>query len=312
MKANFLTLKKHLASLRPRFHSAPADQVMRSWAIRLHSCEEVPEIYRDFFASLSIEPDAFPYTVLTPTYEGFFVRTNPKMVCLVGSDIYVVEHRRKGLEVACFPLADINYIEAGTMLLKSWLKISGVTQTGLAASSFQFSTVTQPFLDPLVEAARMITPPFASTDFEAERAKFYYLLKLHFKFMNYARRSVLPGEQVINSLLQPEIRAKVLTLFDKTFCRIITPAHISILTDRELILITEDTERLTDIGAPYGGIWRYIPLRKIAAVSLCERDERTLTLSIQMPQNDQVSSIFAAEHRAEADTFVCRLTELIS
>lgn len=307
MKASLLTLKKQSPKAGPRYLSA-ADQTMRSWAMRLHGHDEVPEVYRDFFTGLALEPGVFPYTVLTPSYEGYFARFTPRLICLAGSDIVVVEHWRRELEVTRFPCADINYIEAGNMLLKSWLKISGVTEAGLVVSSCRFSAVTQPFLDPFIEKARAITPPSASTDFEAERAKFAYLFKVHFKFMNYARRSILPGEQVIASLVQQEIRSRVL----KTFYRTITPAHISILTDRELILITEDKEKFSLAGSPYGGIWRYIPLRRIAAVSLAERDEHTLTLSIQMPQGDQLSSIFAKANQAEVEALVGQLKERIA
>ncbi|MBN1310092.1 MAG: hypothetical protein JXB30_01650 [Anaerolineae bacterium] len=306
MKVGFSTLKQHIANVGPRFLSA-GEQTMRSWAEHLHSLDEVPEIYREFFAGLSPEPGKFPYTVLTPSYEGFFVRANPKLICLVEPDIYVIEHRRKEMEVKCFPFADINYIEAGSVLLKSWIKISGITSTGLSAASFQFSVVTRPFFDPFIERARVIEPPFASDDLEAEQDKFLHLREDHLKFMNYARRSILPGEKIIADLMQPEIRLKIL----KAFYHTVTPAHISILTDRELILITEDNERLTRTGAPYGGIWYYIPLRRITVASLTERSGHTLTLSIQMPEDDEVSSIFGTANRAEAEALVGKINELV-
>ena len=308
MKADSLMLQQHIPHRGPRDLWAN-EETMRSWVVWLHSIDEVPEIYWDFFASLSLEPDEeFPYTVLMPSYEGSLIRSRPKLVCLVEPDIYVVELRRRMLEVTRFPCADVNYIEAGTILLKSWVKISGVTQDGLSTSSFRCNTVTQNFLDPFVDRVRAVTPPFASTDFESEQAKFSYLLDVHFKFMNYARRSILPGEQVIASLVQQEIRSKVLG----TFYRNITPAHISILTDRELILIAEDKERFTRYGVPYGGIWYYIPLQRITAVSLARRDEHTLTFSIQMPQDDRLNLVFGAANRTEVEELVSQTNEMIS
>jgi hypothetical protein len=300
-----LTFFRHFFSRNvSRMFMSAAEQTMRAWAKRLYSLAEVPDIYRDFFNTLPV----FPYVVLTPSYEGFLVKVNPKLVCSFDNQIYVLEHRSNRLEVTCYPAQNINYIEVGTILLKSWIKISGVTPNGLASSTFQFSAVTQPFFYPIIDPVRLISPSAnPSTDLQTERDKFDYLLNLHFKFMNYARRSILPGEQVIASLLQPEIQAKLLTLPQKTFYRTISPAHLSILTDREFIFIKEDPEKWTDSGTPYGGIWTYIPLNRITAVSLDECDNDTLTLSIRLPENDEMSAIFAMANRPELEQFVGQL-----
>jgi hypothetical protein len=197
------------------------------------------------------------------------------------------------------------------VLLQSWVKLSGVTDRGLPnTSEFKFNTVTEHLFAPLVEKIRSATGCSQGIDPALEQSKFDFLGRANLKLMNYARRSILPGEQVIASLLQPKIRAKVLTLFKKTFYHTISPAHLSILTDRELITIKEDSERGADNGPRYGGIWRYIPLNKIAAVSLGERDPNTLTLSIHLPQNDEVSSIFALANRSELEQFVGRLEKM--
>ncbi|MBN1995139.1 MAG: hypothetical protein JW953_20780 [Anaerolineae bacterium] len=300
-------LKRFFSQNMPRILLTGAEQTMRAWARRIYTLSEVPEVYREFFEPLPV----FPYTVLTPSYEGFLARLNPKLVCTLANQIYVLEHRSNRLEVTCYPLAEINYIEAGTILLKSWLKISGVTPNGLVASSFQFSAVTQPFFYPIIEPARLISPSSnPPADLQVEREKFTYLLNLHFKFMNYARRSILPGEQVIASLLQPEIQTKVLALFNKTFYHTVSPAHLSILTDRELILIKEDPQKWTGSDTRYGGIWTYIPLNRITAVSLLERDSNTLTLTIHLPQNDAVSAIFALTNQPELEQFVAQLESM--
>jgi hypothetical protein len=249
--------------------------------------------------------------VLTPSYEGFLVKVNPQLICSFDNHIYVLEYRSNRLEVTCYPVQQVSYIEAGTILLKSWIKISGVTPNGLASSTFQFSAVTQHFFYPIIESIRLASPSSnPPTDLQTERDKFDYLLNLHFKFMNYARRSILPGEQVIASLLQPEIQARVLTLLSKTFYHPISPAHLSILTDRELISIKEDVETWTDHNTRYGGIWTYIPLNKIMAVSLGERDNTTLTLSIHLPENDEVSCIFAMANRSGLVQFVDQLERM--
>lgn len=299
--------KKFFGQQVSRMFLSAAEQTRQAWAKRLYSLAEVPEIYRGFFNTLPL----FPYTVLTPSYEGFLVKVNPKLVCSFDNQIYVLEYRSNRLEVTCYPVQQVSYIEAGTILLKSWIKISGVTPNGLASSTFQFSSVTAYLLYPIIEPIRLTSPSSnLPTDLQTERDKFDYLLNLHFKFMNYARHSILPGEQVVASLLQPEIQTRVLTLLNKTFYHTISPAHLSILTDRELITIKEDVEIQTGHGTRYGGIWTYIPLNKITGMTLAERDSATLTLSIHLPENDEVSFIFTMGNRSELEQFVDQLEKM--
>jgi hypothetical protein len=305
MSALFIFKKQH-PKPGVRFLSA-AEQTMRAWARRIHLQEELPEIYRDFFKTLP-QGTEFPYTVLTPAYEGFLSKANPKLVCQLDQHLYVVEQRRKELAVTCFSNADINYIEIGTILLKSWITLSGVTPEGLASTTLKASAVTLPLFNPIVEKIRAISAG-PTADLAAERAKFNDLMNVHFKFMNYARRSLLPGEQVITSLLQPEIQTPVVKMFNQTFYKTLSPAHLTILTDHELIVISEDNERWVK-GARYGGIWWYIPLHKITAVDLAEQTDNTLALSIHFPANDQITYLFTASNRPQVEALLTRLKPL--
>ena len=76
---------------------------------------------------------------------------------------------------------------------------------------------------------------------------------------------MLPGEKVVRALLQPEIREGVLTLLGRIYHRTISPTHMTILTDCELVTIREEQRPGKD---RYGGVWTYIPLKKIVALSL--------------------------------------------
>lgn len=51
-------------------------------------------------------------------------------------------------------------------------------------------------------------------------------------------------------------------------------------------------------------------MHKIVAVPLCDRDPDTLTLSIRLPGNDEVSSVFAPANRSELEQFVGRLEKM--
>ncbi len=286
------------------------EQTMLSWLKVIGSYAEVPDVYRGSFEAL-VGDSRFPYTVLTPSYAGFIHRENEKLVCYLDGKVHILEEVAGFLTCTCYDVKDVSYVEAGKVLLHSWVKISGVTGSGRPNTSvFKFSTVTEHLAAPLVEKIRSATGYGRGTDPAIERSKFNFLNGTHLKLLNYARRSILPGEQVIASLLQPEIRTKVLALFNKTFYHTISPAHLSILTGRELIMIKEDPEKGADHGTRYGGTWLYIPLPKIAAVSLGECDHHTLTLTIHLPENDEISSIFAMANRSELEQFVDQLEKM--
>jgi hypothetical protein len=148
-------------------------------------------------------------------------------------------------------------------------------------------------------------------DLNVERAKFDYLSSLNFKFMNFARRALMPGERVVHILLQPWIRAKLLTILGRSFFRTISPAHLSILTDRELIMIRDDSGPGWHNEARYGGIWNYVPLDKIRRVSLTTRDEDLLVLSIHLPEEDHVDALFSVSMQPDVEEFLLQFEHLM-
>jgi len=279
-----------------------------SWAKAVESYDKVPEIYKDFFKTLLGDTSVFPYAVLTPTFEGFIRRDNEKLIFSLGSKIYVLERARDKLTSTCYPFEAISYIEVGAILLNSWIKIRGVASNGILTScTLKFNSVTDYLFTPILEKIRTATHTVGDTDPSSERAKFDYLVHLNFKFMNYARRSIVPGEKVIHTILQPEIRAKILMLFGRSWFRTISTSHLVILTDRQLIIIKDENPGGWGDNTRYGGIWNYIPLDKIASVSLAEKGDNLLALSIHLPQNDQIDSLFSVSNKQEVELFLNRL-----
>ena len=274
----------------------PAEKSLSSWAKRVWSCADVPETFRDFFQTLpNVETD-FPYTLLMPAYRvGFLRRAKPKLVCSLGDDLYVLEQDNGELIYTCYPIAHISTIEVGRILLKAWVNLRGVTREGQPASAaFEFNAVGLNLFDPILKQFRGYAEGAAAGDLEQERVKFNYLLNLNFKFMNYGRFTILPGEQVTYTLLQPEIGQEVARLLGRGFFRSLSAAHLSILTDKELIFIRDGDSRAWGYGVKYGSVWHYLPLNRITGVSLAERADSNLWLSIHLPQNDRVSVLFAA------------------
>ncbi len=106
----------------------PDDQKRLSWARLVDSYAAVPTAYKDFFEPLRAAGQALPYTVLTPTFEGFLRKTTEKLVCDFGHEIHVLKRTGNTFEALCFPLEAISHVETRTILLDSSIKISGVTK----------------------------------------------------------------------------------------------------------------------------------------------------------------------------------------
>lgn len=286
-----------------------SEQTKLSWAVPVTSYAAVPRAFQGFFEPLLAVGMEFPYTVLTPSCEGFIHRTTEKLICVLGHEIHVLERSGSTFTTVCYPLEGISCVEVRTILLDSCIRISGVTRQGVpAASTLRFSAVTDHLVSPIVEKMRlgMVTPKDAARS--SELAKFDPWIRVSLKFMNYAKRSLLEGETVLHATLQPEIRAKVLTVLGKTYHRTISPAHATILTDRELILIREEPKQAG--RDHYGGIWEYIPLDKIAALSLSGRDGKVLALSIRLPEGADLEALFPASAKGELDQLLDRFRAL--
>jgi hypothetical protein len=287
------------------------EQTKLSWARAVESFDQLPEAYQDFIKTLLGDTSTFPYAVRTPTFEGYIWRENEKLIFSLDGKIYVLERTRDKLGSTCYPLEDISYLEVGTILLASWIKISGVANNGvLTSSTLRFNSVTEYLFTPILDKIRPASTP-GDADQSSERAKFDYLIHLNWKFMNYARRSLVPGEKVIHTVLQPEIRAKLLTLFGRSLSRTISTAHLGILTDRELIMIREEKGGGWDDKTRYGGIWNYVPLDKITSISLTPKNDDLLVLSIHLPQNDHLDSLFSVSNKQQVELFLNRLETLM-
>ncbi len=283
-----------------------AEKTMRTWARIVGSSQEIPDYYKDIFQTLPINGGGFPYTVLTPSQQGFFHRGKPKLLCVPDHEVYIIEESKGEVICTCFPIEDINYIEVGSILLRSWIRINGITANGLKSSMLTFNSVTLKYFTPIIEKIRNNPNNSASIDLDTERNKFNYLNKLNYKFMNFARRSIMPGEEVICTVLQPEVQVELFNVMKKSFYRTVSPAHINILTDSELILIKDEWQRFTK--NKYGGIWNYIPRRKITSLSLAEHTDNTLTLSIGLPENDMICSVFSISNKPDIDALINKIS----
>ena len=195
------------------------------------------------------------------------------------------------------------------MLLDSQIKICILTNDGTSISStLKFNSVTDYFFDPILKKIRLAHIDPKRIGQTSESGKFDSLMDVNFKFMNYARRSVLAGEKVIHFILQPEIQAKVLKIFGITYYKTLHPTHMVILTDWELIIIRE--EKTGSDSSRYGGTWDFIPLSKIENLSTNVKDNGLFVLSIQIRGADSLEVPFQATAKEDVDQLLSHLKEL--
>ncbi len=284
----------------------PAEQTRASWARRIESYNAVPEIYREAFAGFA-GADVFPYTVLTPTYAGFIRPATEKLICAADRELYILEEDGVTCRTQCYPYAGIYHVEVQSVLLDSSITLQGLTKSGAPASStFRFNSVSDELMAPILEkirrAASGIEKPQITAHSPAEPEQFNVWKNVSYKFTSYARRSLLEGESVVSAILHPEIREKVITILGKSFYRTLAPMQAVIRTNGELIIIREG-KRMGD-NAKYGGIWDYIPLRKINAMSLDDKEDDLVALSIYLPDGICLSYLFEASAKPQLQSLL--------
>ena len=107
---------------------------------------------------------------------------------------------------------------------------------------------------------------------------------------------------------QKNMRNSKIAMLGKTYSRTVSPTHMTILTDRELITIRE--EHRWGREDRYGGIWDYIPLNKIVALSPSSKGSNLPGLSIQLPGSTCLDYLFQASAEQGLDRLLIHFNEL--
>jgi hypothetical protein len=226
--------------------------------------------------------------------------------------IQILERTGNQVKLKSYPYQNIRMVEVGNILLSSWIIIRGVTSEGVASSTtIEYNAASERYLAVFLNKMRPVPLGTDDASFMAEKTKFDYLSELNFKFMNYGRNSLVRGEKVIQTILQPEIREPAWRLLGWTFYRIVSPAHLTILTDQELILIRDDERGKEIRGVRYGGVWQYIPLRSIISVSLARPSNDLLALVITLSPDETLQKIFAVSSKPELEQLRDKIEKLV-
>lgn len=279
------------------FSSMPLTETMRTWVRPLNSYADIPPEFRTAFPKYK---GPFPYTLFIPEDKyTLFLHRNKKIMAVYDGQIVLLEAGRNKIEKISSPFSEVLYLERGKILLYSWLTI----QTLAGVISIKFNTVSEELFEPVIAEIRQgmgISPAAEAAPHEHEReaAKFDYLAKVDYQYMNYGRNSLRSGDTVIGILHQPERCVQKYTLFNKTLFRRYTTSHLSILTQQELILIKQNKKIKTDKEALYGGVFTYIPRRRIQDISFSPNPEQTQRImEITLPGNLRLRSEFSLDNK---------------
>jgi len=274
------------------------EQTRKSWATRIKDYDEIPECYQPYFEALKQSHQALPYTVKTPSFEGFLSPTNEKLLTLMDDSILFFDRIDRKTSMQQVELGQIGHIEYISVLLYSRVSIFGLDdRQNPVRMVLRFNSVTDYLFQPVVEAFRLYGQ--ATTEGSRPLEAFDFLQDLNFKFMNFARRSVLAGETVRMIVLQPGIKHGLLRRHSKFLSRLVSPAHLAILADRELIWIQDEPQ--TPDGAQYGGIWHYIRLNKLAKLTFAYQGLDMVQLALSFTDNSKLTFNYELEMLPQAE-----------
>ncbi|WP_432662181.1 hypothetical protein R9X47_16600 [Wukongibacter baidiensis] len=274
---------------------------MESWPKKIDNYNDLPEIFEISFKALMYDTDAFPYTVFIPSNPFNPRKSKPKLISILNDKVYILEKLRREVKSICYPFKSITYVETASILLNSWLRIHGVLNGESTSTTIEFNTTRKDLFIPIIKTIRSSINEFDHGDIGYEIAKLNYLKAISLKFLNYSKRSIMQGEKISNIVYQPEMWTKFL----KHFNRRLSPSHITILTDKELIIIKEYNNLKNSKDCSYGGVWSYIPLHRIKFISLEDTENKDIiNLVVNFKNDNNITISFSLSNKSDLDSLI--------
>lgn len=176
-------------------------------------------------------------------------------------------------QVTAAPLADLLWIELGTILLYSWIEWSWVSDGKLEQQRVYFNTVGEGLFWNVVHKVRRHINRQLNVPQPGPKGYFGAFASMPFKFRNIVYSKVfLPEDDVQAVVYQPPIwRQRFVVLRHKR-----APGMLLTLTSTHLLIAYED---LSHIKASYGMIARYCPSDRLRGAML-ERTQADLWLNV--------------------------------
>lgn len=286
-----------------------ARQTMGSWVKPISGFDEVPLAYKDAVHSLPGTKLNWHRMVLAPPVHGEKSPSCEKLLIWLYDALYVLENHKGVIKQIVFPKKDIGYLEVGRVLLYSWFTVNGLTADGEISSNIVvYNTATHRYIQPFFDALRSLP----GRSIPRNRTAFNYLARQNFKFFNFAKNSLKGEEEVLTTIWQMEVtRSLFPSILQGNLNHLVVNSHLTILTELELIFIEEDPENLQRNGNRYGGIWHYVPLENLLAVSETIREDGFLNLSFKIKPDISLERVYSEHNRKKALKLKEKLEDLL-
>ncbi len=277
------------------------------WPQIIRIKDAIPEEFKSTLNTTTLcDSPVFPYMIYIPDYHwemsdrGFqFVNSKSILVVLDEDKIHIFEKSESKIISTTLRSNDICYIERGCILLFSWIRICGNNEG--SSASMEFITTAERIFDPIIEKLRSHYDNPIDLSTGVKPKPFDHQKDISIKMWSYAydvKKSFLPGQDIIDTVYQ----SRIYKLNIKKISNLISYSHFIILTNKELILITEEEE--------YGAFWKYIPLNKIENISFKEGDQsqtifkkqKIFVLSIDLSNKEKISILFSLSNKSYVDS----------
>jgi hypothetical protein len=110
-------------------------------------------------------------------------------------------------------------------------------------------------------------------------------------------------------IFQPEVQIPLVRVGGMTiFHRVLCYSQLLILTNHEFILIRDDSKsQHISTDTRYGGIWTYIPRRRIKETEIFPSGHGISKLRLRLPYDDYIEISFEQEKTQEIEKFFQRI-----
>jgi hypothetical protein len=222
----------------------------QNWACRLTSTAEIPDSFRNAYEELALGDSNFPVVLYSPEFGLGRDREAARLLVWLDDRLVCFGRDLRGIVRSELSMSEIHSAQWGTVLLHSWLRFQGPVREEARTIQVDFNTVCFDLYLPVLQAYLRRIYVGCESDFQHERAKFDGFIRSDFKFMNLGRDALEPGMEVQKVLLQSRLSRRCLHFFQRT----ILPAVMLIVTQRELIVVSEGYDR---VESEYATVWTY-------------------------------------------------------
>jgi hypothetical protein len=288
-------------------------QTMLTWTRVALSEDEIPSEYLPYFNKLTFDCEVFPYTLIAPPMKNRWYKPVERLITCIGDQLFVLEKQNKKISQQSMHLNPGIDLELGNSLLFSWITLRDLS-TGARTRKIilTFNAATARHYEPLLRKIRPSIKADSTDQAQNPTSLQKALVSADFKFNHFAQESILPGEMVRDSLWQPAFKTPSFTLLGKNLFHIKTLAHMTILTQSELILLWDDERGLENRGVRYGGIRRFIPIKHIKHVSVNNPVNHASSLFLTLSDDSHVYRSFESNNQNALLPFSQRVISPVS